>query len=361
MSEVHERSQEKHRYDILLSSIHCNASEGIRLANSYLCPYPSGYYHISGNNPFEQDHKWQSEGDKKEWENALNDNYGSVLCIDINPDKDADSSNFEYELNNSLNALNIVAELPLTYGEKVTYKGYDKTTSEFNKPIIVGQMSPQLVLPTILSVGKSTKGRAPSLNFRPGLYIRDLPPVYINERDKTIIEDNGFLDNINYHYGQERVNGGYHQISSNIIGAIEDYNQSGLFYDKRSLYKYLIAFENALLGTANRMTDVDAEQLSIIAGYSYVLMRDYLIKLEAPEFERLRKFYNQLKHGNKLDTREITQEDIGKAKLLARSAIIVVAKIARDNEWQHWNESKNWINDLRNSVDYRRKVLGEWA
>lgn len=359
MSEVHERSQEEHRYDILLSSVHYNASGEIRLANSYLCPYPSGYYHISGNNPFEKDYERQSESDKKKWENALDNNYGSVLCIDINPDRDADS--FEYELNNSLNALNIVAELPLTHGEKVTHKGHDKTTSEFNKPVMVGQMSSQSVFPAIFSIVKSTKERALSLKFRPELYTRDLPPVYINERDKAIIEDNGFLDNINYHYGQERVNGGYHQISSNIIGAIEDYNQSGLFYDKRSLYKYLIAFENALLGVANRITDVDVEQLSIIAGYSYVLMRDYLIKLEAPELERLRVFYNQLKHGNKLDTREITQEDIGKAKLLARSAIIVVAKISRDNEWQRWNESKNWINDLRNSVDYRRKVLGEWA
>ena len=364
-------SEEKPKYDeknyiqyVLLSSIHYEGNDpfnGLELANATLYPYPDGYYHIGGKNPFLKSYPWPSENDKIEWENALNDNYGSVLSIrigiDLNNSDDISEYEVEYridrEFNKALNVLHIIADPYLSYSDVVWDKRYDKPPTGFNKRILTGEMlSSQKIFPTIYSESRFTKGYAPWMREKPGILIRgEDNPIHINREVETTIKDNGFLDNINYHYAQERDSGGYHEISSNIISAIEDYNQAGLIYNERSLYKYLIAFENAILGEKlagkwnNRVSEKELEK---IVEYSNNLMGGYWsnILTNTDELKDLNKYYVSLRHGNKLDIRRIKDKDVIIAKKLAHSAIVAITHISRENNWQHWEDSKDWIKEL---------------
>lgn len=152
------------------------------------------------------------------------------------------------------------------------------------------------------------------------------------------------LNNINYHYKEQRKAKGYNPISSKICDAVNRFNIAKTLYNHGNIkmLDYFIAFEYALMGYERK--NITEDEFDTIYKYQFELSKAHY-KVAGD------RVYASLKHPNLINHYDSINEDmLYEIKCLAMKAIIMVAQISIEEDWKKWKDAKGWITRFKENM-----------
>jgi hypothetical protein len=192
------------------------------------------------------------------------------------------------------------------------------------------------------------------LDLRPSSYSDVEKSMNLSNRDLENAKEYYGLDDLNYHFGNNT-----NPNSERVIKSLELYDSGtrALTY-WQALYRYVAAINVALPASSSNGEEL-AKLLETLIKYggSYVgrmatdddnanpdvMTWEEIVQGTAEPFKYFYMLRGKILHGNPLSEDDISVLDVENARVLAHNSVRLVAKLAREFNWQTYKEAKRWF------------------
>lgn len=190
---------------------------------------------------------------------------------------------------------------------------------------------------------------------RPGLHSDIENPLNLGKQGVELAQQYLGLDDLNYHYQNIE-----NPISDRVRRALELYDSgTRALTNWQALYRYVASINVALPTSSSRGNELEKHLETIIkyGGHYVGTMKkddtlsdpdtttwDEMVKKTAEPFTQFYMLRGKILHGNPMSEDELSDTDVEDARVLAHNGVRLLAKLAREFQWENYKEAKNWFN-----------------